>query len=43
MAYTTDLRPSLINQSDSDLIIQEIGYDDESEYDEDEAFEEINR
>ncbi|XP_075081096.1 uncharacterized protein LOC107784111 [Nicotiana tabacum] len=43
MACTADLRPSLINQSDSDLMIQEIDCDDESEYDGDEAFEEINR
>jgi len=43
MACTADLRPSLINQSESDLMIQEVSCDDESEYDEDKAFEEINR
>jgi len=43
MACTTDLQPSLKDQSDSELIIQEVDYDNESEYDEDEAFEEINR
>jgi len=43
MTCTTDLQPSLKNQSDSELIVQEVDYDDESEYDEDEAFEEINR
>ncbi|XP_070008472.1 uncharacterized protein [Nicotiana sylvestris] len=43
MACTIDLHPSLKNQSDSELVVQEVDYDDESEYDEDEAFEEINR
>ena len=43
MACTTDLQPSLKNQTDSELIVQEVDYGDESEYDEDEALEEINR
>jgi len=38
-----NLRPSLKSQSNSEILIQEIECDDESEYDEDEAFEEISK
>ena len=35
--------PSLKSQSNSEIVIQEIECDNESEYDEDEAFEEISK
>ncbi|XP_070011859.1 uncharacterized protein [Nicotiana sylvestris] len=43
MTCMRNLRPSLKSQSNSEVIIQEIDCDDELEYDEEEAFEEISK
>ncbi|XP_070017825.1 uncharacterized protein [Nicotiana sylvestris] len=43
VACTTDLQPSHNNESNSELIAQDSDYDDESEYEENDDFEEINR
>ena len=43
MTCMRNLRPSLKSQSNSEIIIQEIECYDESEYYEDEAFEEISK
>ncbi|XP_070004246.1 uncharacterized protein [Nicotiana sylvestris] len=43
MTRMTNLRPSLKSQSNSEIIIQEIECENESEYDEDEDFEEISK
>ena len=43
MTCMRNLRPSLKSQSSSEIVIQEIEYDVESEYEENEAFEEISK
>ena len=43
MTCMRNLRPSFKSQSNSEVIIQEIERDDELEFDDDEAYEEISK
>jgi len=43
MTYVRNLRPSFKSQSNSEIIIQENECDDELEFEDDEAYEEISK